>query len=263
MENVLITFIYGPGFAQRPETLVTFNSLKKFTTFKKVAIVNNISSEDLNVIDSYFDETFHAKNEITKSVSDRFLSYYLWACENYNKYKNILHIDSRDVIIQSDPFEWMNQHPNKKVFISTECFLQRSRDWNQEDQAKLQSTMRNKYDYLDNYVLNSGTIGGEFNILVELFLNIYGNANRNIDISEQSIVNYFYPQFVKNPVCMITDAKKDNFCILGESINWADVKYLWDTNNIMNLNNETYCIFHQWDRTALREEILNNWGKIM
>lgn len=261
MENALITFISGSGYAQRPDSLVTFNSLTKFTSFKKIAIVNSVSDSDIKTLEYYFDEIFYSTNVITHSVADRFLSYYMWFVKNYNKYDYVLHIDARDVIIQTDPFEWMKNNLEKKVFITTEGFVQSYSSWNRDDQSKLQNTMRNKYDFSNNFVLNSGTIGGKFEILAELFLNIYSNANRNAEISEQSIVNYFYPQFIENPIYMITDAKKDNFCILGESINWADVQFKWKDFLICNLSDEPYCIFHQWDRTKLRETILSVWGK--
>jgi hypothetical protein len=258
MRNALITFIHGDDYVRLPDLEVTLKSLQKLTGFKKIVLTSGVKEANSAYLAQYFDEVTPVKNpDITHCVSDRFLSYYLWICDNHDKYDNLFHIDCRDVYFQKNPFEWMAQFPEKNIFITTEGFVQSYSSWNRNEQTTLQSTMRVSYDFMNNWVLNSGTIGGKTAVLSQLFLNIWSNTNRkDIRITDQAIVNYFYPQFVSDPTVMITDATKDDFCLIGESVNWADVECHWENEMAHDLKGNPYYIFHQWDRTYLKDTIM-------
>jgi hypothetical protein len=58
---------------------------------------------------------------------------------------------------------------------------------------------------------------------------------------------------------MICHPYSDVFCATGEAIKWGNIKANFDGKQVLNLENQPYYLFHQWDRTEYAESIRNNF----
>jgi hypothetical protein len=122
--------------------------------------------------------------------------------ENYNNFDKIMHLDFRDIVIQKDPFEFMNKQSDKEIFVVSEGMKIKDNHWNTMDMAYFNKTQIqfHKDDFSDYYVINGGTIGGNIFPLSQLFLMLWVNSNRNSQSNtDQATLNYLYPYFKSNP----------------------------------------------------------------
>ena len=54
---------------------------------------------------------------------------------------------------------------------------------------------------------------------------------------------------------MLCHPYNDVFCATGEAIKHKNINVHFDGTNVLNLNDEPYYLFHQWDRTEYAEAI--------
>jgi hypothetical protein len=58
---------------------------------------------------------------------------------------------------------------------------------------------------------------------------------------------------------MLTHPYKDNFCATGEAIKRENINVNFDGKQVQDLNNNSYYLFHQWDRTVFAEQLRENY----
>lgn len=257
MKNVLLTYVQGDNFLDNLDCEIFLHSISKFKTFDKICFVKDISESKINWLKKYFDKVIIPTHNINVPNCDRFICYYEWLCEN-SDYEYILHLDFRDMILQSDPFDWMKKYPSYDLFlvkegmkiVESQCNLFWSINLNQ-------ILSLHKHEYKNDWVINAGNVGAKFSAFMNLCLLIFTNTNRpdNKVVFEQPIFNWMYSYFSKNPLVKICDPLQDSFCVVGEGIKYDFVPTKFVNNKICNLQNEPYCIVHQWDRLIQAKDI--------
>ena len=258
MNNVLLNFLQGNRILENSDTNIYLNSMDKFKSFKKLICVNDVSKENIERLKQYYDFVVEVK-ETLFPYNFCYLSYYNWLCENGSDLDYVFHCDMRDVILQKDPFEFMASHSDKEMFLISEGMTigesrcnQTWHDW------VLRTLAYNQDEYPNSYVLNGGTYGGKTKAFLNYCTLILTAMNRKYDYSipDQAMMAYLYKHFQKNPNIMLCHPYNDVFCATGEAIKHKNINVHFDGTNVLNLNDEPYYLFHQWDRTEYAEEII-------
>lgn len=261
MRNLLVTFASGDNFVAHMDCEIFTHSIKRFNSFEKVCLAHNLSKESIQELSRHFDHVVPAKHPIIKLGGDRLACYYEWLAPRVNEYELVMHCDLRDVILQRDPFEYMQKHPDKDLFFVSEGMTIGKSDWNAGwAEVFHTSLIGHKKDYRNDLVINGGTFGGKSGAFLNLCLFIYCNSNRiarsNIVALDQPVLNYLYPYLAQNPRIKICDPHDSEFCATGEGIKYGHVDVRYDANNrVLTPDNVPFYIFHQWDRTPMADKI--------
>ena len=195
MKNAIITYAEGNDFVQTLDSEIFLNSLVKYKSFDKILFTKGLNDSNLKMLGNYFDKVIVCQNKIENSARDRFMAYYLWLVNNINNYEYIMHLDFRDVIVQKNPFIFMEQNPEKDIFVVSEGMKIKDNNWNNLDMNYYHTRIYNHKDnFNDYYVINGGTIGGKIFPLSQLFLLLWTNSNRpSQSNTDQATLNYLYP----------------------------------------------------------------------
>lgn len=124
-----------------------------------------------------------------------YIWHYLMNCKE--EYNFVIATDTRDVIFQQDPSEWINNFiftSLKSLFASSEGIKFKDEPWNNNNMLEafgpfFQNQMK------DNLVYNVGVIAGEYDIVRDLMLMIFQmSINRPIPIVDQAVYNFMLQQ---------------------------------------------------------------------
>ena len=153
--------------------------------------------------------------------------------------------DSRDVIIQDDPFDL-----NCDFALTSEGMRHCESTWNISDQYFFQRNLNAFHiDKSNDLVINGGVMYGKPSILANFCFLIWSNGLKS-DSSDQAVINYFQSFFHPH-------IPNYDFCITGEGIKEGFVEVSEKNGNFF-YKNKLCKIFHQWDRTqwagAIREK---------
>lgn len=259
MNNLLLNFLQGDRILESLDCEIYLTSLSKFKDFKKIVFTYDVDPKNIELLKRYYDIIVTADYGIVP-VNFCYLNYYNWLCKNGQDYDYVMHCDMRDVVIQKNPFEFMEKHPDKELFLVCEGMKIRENDCNQiwHDWV-LDTIVYNKNTYNDSYVLNGGTYGGKTSAFLNYCTLILTAMNRKHKyiIPDQAMLGYLYRQLKQNPNVMLTHPMTDNFCATGEAIKRDNVTVSFDGKNVLTHNKETFYIFHQWDRTEYADKIRN------
>lgn len=261
MNNLLLNFLDGNRILESLDADVYLSSLSKHKTFKKLVCVYNVNSEQIKKLEKYYDYVVPVTKGLTP-INFCYLAYYNWLCENGKDFKYVMHCDMRDVVIQRDPFEFMENHPDKELFLVCEGMKIKENDCNKMwHDWVLNTIVYDKETYDDSYVLNGGTYGGKTNAFLSYCTLILTAMNRKFQyiIPDQAMLGYLYRQLSQNPNVMLTHPASDVFCATGEAIKRDNVDVCFDGINVCDENGEKFYLFHQWDRTEVAELIRNKF----
>ena len=250
MKNLLVNFSVGDRCIESLEGEVFLNSLSKFKSFEKAVFVNDVSPESVKKLERYFDIIIPNNENLYTS----YLALYNWLSEHVNEYKYVMHSDLRDVVIQKDPFEFFEAHPDINMFYSLEGMKIADSECNVWWEQSLRSLLRShNKPYLNEYVINGGIFGGKIEHMINHCLMMFSNTNRKAPflVMDQQFLGYL-SQFIKmNPKNMLCHPYNDTFACTGEAIKYDNIEVYYDGQYVTNKDGEPYCIFHQWDRTEL------------
>jgi hypothetical protein len=110
-------------------------------------------------------------------VVERFAHMWYFLRNMQGEYRYVIATDVKDVVFQSNPSEWLeNNIGDKKINVACESIKYKDEEWGRNNLFKSFGPMI--YDaYENNLIFNAGTISGEFNTMVDMFLNIYMLCN--------------------------------------------------------------------------------------
>ena len=256
MKNLLVNFSVGDKCIDSLEGEVFLNSLSKFKSFEKAVFVNNVSPESIKKLERYFDIIIPNNENLYTS----YLALYNWLSEHVNEYKYVMHSDLRDVVIQKDPFEFFESHPDINMFYSLEGMKIKESECNVWWEQSLRTMLRSHNKSYDNeYVINGGIFGGKIEHMINHCLMMFSNTNRSAPflVMDQQFLGYL-SQFLRiNSRKMMCHPYEDVFCCTGEAIKYDNIDVHFNENNLAcNKDGEPYYIFHQWDRTEAAQKIL-------
>jgi hypothetical protein len=115
---------------------------------------------------------FEYRNQFS-IVVERFLHLWFFLKERKGQYRYIVTTDVKDVIFQSDPMKWLEENiGDKKINLGSESITYENEEWGANNLFQAFGHMM--YDTMKNKtIVNAGTVSGEFDTMLDLFLNIY------------------------------------------------------------------------------------------
>lgn len=110
-------------------------------------------------------------------VVERF--FHMWSIlkDFKDQYRYIVSTDVKDVVFQKNPSEWLEKNLGAaKINASSESIKYVDEDWgNHNLKASFGPEVWNHHK--DNLIVNAGVMAGDFNTMIDLFLNIYTWCN--------------------------------------------------------------------------------------
>ena len=106
-------------------------------------------------------------------VVERF--YHMWYLlkKFQGQYRYIISTDVKDVVFQSNPSEWLEKNMgDKKINVACESIRYKDEDWGNHNLFKSFGPLIHDHNK-ENPIYNAGTVSGEFDTMLDLFLNIY------------------------------------------------------------------------------------------
>ena len=190
---------------------------------------------------------------------ERFGHFWNFLRETRSEYRYILACDSRDMVFQSDPFQYLHdffsKNPDKNFIASAEPILYKDEIfWGAQN--FIQSFGVAAFDSVkDRMIYNAGTIAGRADYVIDLFCTIFFmSLNNRVANPDQAAYNFLLSL---EPYKSMT-----HFASSGEP--WAaqigvlthpqfdpyrqEPKPLWINDALYTNNGEKYSILHQYDR---------------
>jgi hypothetical protein len=186
------------------------------------------------------------------------------------EYRYVITTDTRDVVFQTDPVEYVEEHiTNFNTIAVSECIKIKNEDWNKQNIKNCFNDML--YEIEEQEVLNVGTIAGHADKVKDLCYMIYQmSLNKNDWVSDQSAYNVLMrlSPFVENTLITgLEDRFSCNLHIthkpivkeqLAEYITQTPAHF--DGSRVLNKFNQPYSIVHQYDRCpTMNEYFLNKY----
>lgn len=269
------------------------NSIKK-TNFKGdiVIVASNISAENINKLAqegvnvfAYGEKTnwgFENKNKQAPHV-ERFLFIWDYLRRNQDTYRYVVVTDTRDVIFQKDPVEYLERSLMAHSYVaSSEGLSYKDEPWGAKN--LLDTFGPFVYDELkDRLIYNVGTIAGYYEEVKDLILQLFfQSVNRPIPVVDQAVYNFMINQlpfrtevlFTNNGAGWAVQLGTTKYAVeagagdLGAAGNmdkyleaYQDVQPKIDEHRVVDAQNVPYYIVHQWDRVpSLREKVIKEYG---
>lgn len=256
MKNLLINYIAGDKIFENLDLDIYFKSLKKITNADKFVLTNNVSDSNLKKLESIYDKVIFREAPF-------YYVYHLFynILREYGQdYEYAMYIDTRDVIIQKNPFDYMASKKDKDLFLVCEGMKVSENDFNLGWHNILSSTqIFPNNDGINNLITNGGTIGGKVKDFMYILLLAITNANRKSPgiITDQSIYTSLYPYLKTLKTVDYCHPYTSTLCATGEAIKYKNIDIQFINGEACNMQGEPYYLFHQWDRTEFADQIRN------
>ena len=177
------------------------NSIKK-TGFKGdiVLVATNITNETVDKLTSEdvmvygygtkTDRGFENKTNNAPHV-ERFIFIWDYLRKNVDKYRFVTVTDTRDVIFQKDPTEFLEKNLiTKSIVCSSEGLAYQDEPWGSKNLLDTFGPFV-YHEFKENMIYNVGTIAGYFEEVKDLLLKIFfQSVNRPIPIVDQAVFNF-------------------------------------------------------------------------
>ena len=269
------------------------NSIKKTTfTGDIVLVVTNMTRETINkltsegvIIYAYGkqDENGNIVNQSQNAPHvERFLFIWDFLRKHKDTYRYVIVTDTRDVIFQKNPVEFLRDNLSaNSIVASSEGLQYKNEPWGNKNLLDTFGPL--VYDELkDKMIYNVGTIAGYSEEVRDLILQIfYQSVNRPIRIVDQAVYNFLinlYPLYGET----LRTNNKDGWAIqlattegaihagsgdIGQIIKqnphmiddyreaYRDIQPVIK-DNMVSSGEKIYYIVHQWDRVPLIKDLV-------
>jgi hypothetical protein len=258
MKNLLINYLSGDRIFESLDLEIYFESFKKLKNVDKFAIVNNISPVNMKFLESKYDKIIYNDTPFYYI----YYAFYDLLTKYGQEYDYAMYIDTRDVVIQKNPFDYMNAHTEKDLFLVCEGMKVGENSCNNNWHNLLSSTqLFPNPEGHNNLITNGGTIGGKVKDFMYVLLLAITNSNRKASapVTDQCVYTSLYPYLKDLKHVDYCHPYTSEFCATGEAIKWGNIKVNFDGKQVLNQENQPYYIFHQWDRTEYADAMRNNF----
>lgn len=250
----------------------------------KANVIEELKSRDYTILAFNIDEngnSIYKNGEQFSIVVERF--FHLWAMLSplKGKYRYLLHTDVKDVIFQQNPSEFLhymliNDSGNNKtkIIAASESIRYKDENWGRENLR--QSFGDIIYEaHKDNVIVNAGTLSGDFDTMVDFFLNVYmlstGARTHNPD---QAAVNILLSKSPYKEVTHVSTSLRDAWACQAGTTNDPNKIDEYRFKLVTTFDYETYMkdgivcavsglpfyLVHQWDRVPeWRDYILEKY----
>lgn len=201
---------------------------------------------------------------------DRHQHFYNYLCNHGHKYDCVLITDSRDVVFQLDPFEWVNDFKQKKdqldhfVVLVSEGFERQSSGFGCIEHFEFQRDVPMPHLKNDNHklVCNAGVTIGSTQAMKSYELLMFMTVMKTIGrCTDQAALNYLLHIVENDRSFQISAPQDDTLCLTGEGVKMGSIEPIIFNGALYNPRNQPYYMIHQWDRLdGLREDILTQYN---
>ena len=267
--NLVLTYAAGEQFLELDSFWVFAQTLSKLENTDKVILTHEMSHL---VRDRLSDLGFCVENVTLKSANilrDRHLHFWEYLNDHGHKYKYVSICDSKDVLFQRNPFDWLDEEwkprfdsikgnksfLNNFVVLTSEGFRQSQSGFARIENFEFQRDVPPQFitDDSDRWVINGGfSIGTPQALQCHEFL-IWSVAMKTLGrCTDQATLNYLMNYLDEDATYSISQPFQDTLCLHGEGVKEGFVKepIVQDGEFRSSYLNEPYCVIHQWDRLS-------------
>jgi hypothetical protein len=193
----------------------------------------------------------------------------------------VITTDVRDVVFQTDPSDWLQRMVvDRHADASRPTLVAGSEGLKYKDEAWGDKNLFQTFGpyihhtYREHTVYNVGTIAGTHEAVRDLAMMIFQmSINRPIPIVDQAVFNFLLQQNPYRATTLFTDPDASAWaCQAGTLMdptkmatfrpNLLCAEPLFDAEDkcVLTSRGQKYCIFHQYDRTRFKDEIMQKYA---
>lgn len=273
-ENLVLTYASGDSIFKNDCFWVYVNSLKNIENADAVILTHDMPDEARDKLISKGIEIVDVSaKDIHFLYRDRHLSFYNYLNNHGHKYKYVLVTDSRDVVFQANPFEWIalwkERYKNIKgnldflnhfVVMISEGFKMSRSGFACIEHFEFQRDVPMPYmkEDKDRWVVNGGTFLGTPRALQDFHFLVWITTMKTIGrCTDQATINWLMYYLDNDEAYQVSFPQHDNLCLTGEGVKEGAVEPILKDGKLFNPKEKLYYMIHQWDRLeGLKEEIL-------
>ena len=274
-----MTFASGHKFFEDPCFWVFVKSFVKNTQDVDLVIITQEMSEEVE--EKLFqlgvaDVVRTTGKETQFFFRDRHLSYWKYLNLHGHKYQHVLSIDSRDVIFQANPFDWIpiwksrfdkikghHDFLNHFVILMAEGHKLPQSGFGCIEQFEFERDVPRPYikEDKDRFVVNGGVAMGSTRAMQDFHFLVWMTTLKTIGrCTDQATINWLLYYLDQDDAYQISFPFNDHLCLTGEGIKMGAVEPILKEDGVYSKDNNLYYIVHQWDRIDhLREQILSQY----
>ncbi len=204
---------------------------------------------------------------------DRHLHFWKYLNEHGHKYEHVLITDSRDVVFQANPFDWIDvwkdrfkdikgnkDFLNHFVVVMSEGFKRSQCGFACIEHFEFQRDVPTPHLKEDNdrWVCNAGVTLGTPRAIQDFEMLMFSVTMKTMGrCTDQATLNYLMYILDNDDAYHIAHPHLDNLCLTGEGVKSGKVTSVLSDGKLYNPKDQLYYIVHQWDRLeGTRDEIV-------
>lgn len=268
MKDLLIALSSNLKYDDLKPWIESFNEVNS-TAEKSILLFNADSDTVKKVVENGFniyspsgqngDGSFSYGSQIHMNV-ERFGHFWNFLRKKKSEYRYIIACDSRDMVFQKDPFEFLHSffsdNPDKNFIASAEpIFYKDETFWGAQN--FIHSFGEAAFDHVkDSMIYNAGTIAGRADYIIDLFCSIFFlSLNNRVPNPDQAAYNFLLSLEPYKSMTHFSSSQESWAAQIGvlmhpqfDSLR-QEPKPIWKDGTLYTANNKEYCILHQYDRT--------------
>lgn len=192
----------------------------------------------------------------TQSHQLRFFHAWQLLQENFDTYDYVIMTDVRDVIFQKNPIDFLKNHINQELIISSEAITFGKEAWNAENLVRGFGPFLLELSK-DWTVYNVGVLAGKPSAMKNLFLTLYNSTVGRYIPSDQSAFNVMLREGLLKGRFLHTGHDSNWACQCGTTLDPEKAHYrsvltepipVVKNGLVYNTNGELFHLVHQYDR---------------
>lgn len=280
-KNLALTFASGHEFFKDKCFWVYIRSFFKNVQEADLVIITHEMSKEVedNLLNEGVLEIIRVPPaEAVAMFRDRHLAYWKYLNEHGHKYEHVISTDSRDVVFQANPFDWIpewkeryasikGRHDflNHFVILMAEGFKMSQSGFACIEHFEFERDVPRPYlkEDRDRYVLNGGTFLGSSRAMQDWHFLVWITSMKTIGrCTDQATVNWLMYYLDEDDTYQASFPQRDHLCLTGEGVKEGAVEPILKTDGkLYNPDGKLYYMIHQWDRLQyLKEDILIRYG---
>lgn len=261
--NALLTWASGGDFCQSDGFLKAYVRSSRVVDAERFVLTHAMPESTVRLLTREGIQVIHVDPfQVYNVLRDRHLHFWRWLTANSNRFDGFGFTDSKDVIFQGDPFEYLGDLKGR-VVVTCEGMLHEQSDWNMVDQHRAQIDVgRFQFPYEKRPVINGGVLFGDGDRLESHFLLLWVATLKSLGgCTDQGVLNFLYHFLGRR--YEHADPRSDVFCLTGEGVSKGFVQVeVTDDGVCRSINGDVpYVIVHQWERIQGHKAITERWTR--
>lgn len=277
-QNLLMTFASGESLFKDPNFWVFISSLSNIPDTDFVILSDLIPDKVVDFLLLLDIEVVHVdQKDVHYIYRDRHLCFWNYLNKHGYKYKHVLVTDCRDVVFQSNPFDWIPEWKSRYdkikgnhsfldhfVIMTAEGHLTSQSGFSCIEKFEFERDVPRPFLKEDNskHVINGGVFLGTPKALQDWHFLIWMTQMKTLGkCTDQATVNWIMRYLEDDETYSVSYPNHDTLCLTGEGVKEGAVQPVLDGKILCNPQGKPYRILHQWDRLdGLRETVLAQYG---